>query len=735
MTTRNGGSDGVPMFSRAEIERGLPARRASGVVFAIEAQTARLVASSRVTRATFVGERGSAEREQAFLQAMAAGRDLPVRPTIQDLERFAPQWAELVPDGVEARAAVAALLAAKYRLVRDRMPRIRAVLGLDTTAVAEAVARQLGPGRGLYVEAPSVGERLAWRRAAFGQRVEALPPFWIAYALALTETIGEGILVVPIAVAAIGPAAGVVVLLALGAVNLITLGAMVEAITRNGSMRYGSAYFGRLVHDLLGRTGSVSLSLALLIFNAVVLLVYLLGFASVLTGATGVPEGVWVALLFAVNVFYLRRESLDETVASAVVIGAVNIGLVVAITALAFTEMDPANLGYVNLPFVNGQPFDPLIVQLVFGVVIVAYFGHTSAANASKLILGRDPSGRSLLWGNLAALSTVIVLYCFAVVAFAGVLGPSVADTRGTAITPLANEVGPIIDVLGSIYVVLAIGLGSIYVSLGLYNQVVELLPTAATRSPDAGPIGRFATTRRGRLLIGLSPVVVITISLELLLATNQDWFAGPLGYVGVLTVPLLGGIFPMLMVLAARRRGEYMPGAVIAFLGRPVTVVAISALFLTGVLIHGLVIWDGPLERALAIGVAIAMAVVTIQIVRSGAFRGQTVVELRDAEPGGSHQPGFSIISRGRPMNAEVVLDYGGRRDERTGHAGDLPSFVGLGRATVTLPRDHAGSVRVWVHRITASGESLELPARVEVAEGQARVDIHLVPEGGPAA
>ncbi len=123
MTDRDGGSDRTPMFSRAEVERGLPARRASTVVFAIEAHTARLVANSRVSRATFVSERGSAQREQAFLQAMAAGRDLPVQPTIHDLERFAPQWAELVPDGVEARAAVAALLAAKYRLIRDRVPR------------------------------------------------------------------------------------------------------------------------------------------------------------------------------------------------------------------------------------------------------------------------------------------------------------------------------------------------------------------------------------------------------------------------------------------------------------------------------------------------------------------------------------------------------------------------------------------------------------------------------------
>jgi hypothetical protein len=295
------------------------------VLFAIEAQTARLVAGSRVSRATFVGERGSAEREQAFLQAMAAGRDLPVQPTIQDLERFAPQWAQLVPEGIEARGALAALFASKYRLVRDRVPRLRAALGLDTPAVEAAAVRQLGDGRSPYVAAPSFGELLTWRRAAFAQRIEALPPFWIAYALALTETIGEGILIVPIAVAGIGPAAGVVVLLVLGAVNLITLGAMVESITRNGSMRYGSAYFGRLVGDLLGRIGSVSASLTLLIFNAVCLLVYLLGFASVLTGATGIPEGVWVALLFGINAFYLRRESLDETVASAVIVGAVNI--------------------------------------------------------------------------------------------------------------------------------------------------------------------------------------------------------------------------------------------------------------------------------------------------------------------------------------------------------------------------------------------------------------------------
>ena len=567
MTLGEGGPTGAPMFSRDEILGGLPARRASGVVFAIEAHTARIVASSRVSRTSYVGSRGAADREQAFLDALAAGRDLPVTPTIQDLERFAPQWEHLVPDGAEARAAIALIMASKYRFTADRVPRLRAALGLDTPEVATALARQ-APDRSIYAAELSSGERLAWRRAALAQRLERLPPFWIAYALALTETITEGILVVPIAVAGIGPAAGVVVLLVLGVLNLITIGAQAEAITRNGSMRYGAAYFGRLVSELLGRAGSISLSVALAFLNGVVLLVYLLGFASVLWGATGIAEEVWVLLLFLANAWVLRRETLDETVATAMVVGVTNIALILVITGIAFANLDPANLGYRDVPFLDGGGLDPAILQLVFGVIIVSYFGHTSAANASKLLLGQDPSGRALLWGNIAALASVMVLYCLIVVAFAGALGPGpLIETRGTAITPLAEQVGPIVDVLGSIYVVLAVGLGSLYCSLGLYNQVVEYLPRAGSGGTGSRSV---LSTRAGRYLAGLAPTALAFLVLEFLLFTDQDWFAGPIALVGVLTIPLLGGVFPMLLVIAARRRGEYVPGSVIGVIGHP---------------------------------------------------------------------------------------------------------------------------------------------------------------------
>ena len=47
-----------------------------------------------------------------------------------------------------------------------------------------------------------------------------------------------------------------IVLVVFGRVNIVTIAALIEAITRTGSMRYGTAYFDRLVSDHLGRLGA-----------------------------------------------------------------------------------------------------------------------------------------------------------------------------------------------------------------------------------------------------------------------------------------------------------------------------------------------------------------------------------------------------------------------------------------------------------------------------------------------
>src|SRR5215218_7435967 len=148
-----------------------------------------------------------------------------------------------------------------------------------------------------------------------------MSPFWTAFALTLTETVGAGVLAIPVALAGIGPLGAVVLLVVFGAVNMITVAAIVEAISRTGSMRYGTAYFDELVAGHLGPVGARLLGVALFALNAALLLVTLIGFGAILGAATGVSSLVWTAALFAVNLELLRRERLDATVASALVIG------------------------------------------------------------------------------------------------------------------------------------------------------------------------------------------------------------------------------------------------------------------------------------------------------------------------------------------------------------------------------------------------------------------------------
>ena len=87
------------------LARGMPARRVNTILYLIESRTAQLMDRSRLEADLFATQEG--ERELAFLEAFALGREPIVRPTIQDVERHAPGWAYLVPDNPRLQAAVA----------------------------------------------------------------------------------------------------------------------------------------------------------------------------------------------------------------------------------------------------------------------------------------------------------------------------------------------------------------------------------------------------------------------------------------------------------------------------------------------------------------------------------------------------------------------------------------------------------------------------------------------------
>jgi amino acid permease len=934
------------LISREEVLAGLPARRASTLLFLIESRTAHMVAQSRRAMEIFLTEEAAEERDLAFLEAFALGRDPPLRPTIRDLERYAPQWASLVPENPRVRATVAHLLGQKYDFTFQAVPDTRAALGLDEDVVQQAYDRLYGqPLETIFAPRPTPIDRWRWTWAALAGWLESLPPFWTAFALTLTETVGAGILALPIALASVGPLAGVVLLVVLGLLNVLTVASMAEAVARSGTIRYGRAFIGRVVTDYLGSTGSLILTLGLVTICLVVLLAYYIGLSTTLADATRVPAEVWAVLLFLIGLYFLRRESLNATIASALMVGTINIGLILALSLLAFSHVRLENFFYVDVPLIGGRPFEPSILQLIFGVVLTAYFGHLSLSNCARVVLRRDPSARSLIWGSMTGTVTAMVLYCIWVLAVNGAVAPQVlAGQSGTALAPLAAQIGPSVHVLGSVFAVLGMGMASIHFSLALFNLVRERLPTRARpivmlprrrgrllfhqrgkpsgsprvsliylgleggqpqfrldiqladathcvetaaagrweaterleRLPDldkqripltlevlnasqesvhlqvdspmflsyegewdatglrmadalvlpnslrdltnwmmrrgevsfaemvahigqdeavartmvdtlteqgfvremkaedtsryrvrlalrrgrqlhediwqaldeevetpvgTGHISRWAGMgavakrawevllgERGRFFLSVSPVLIVFLLVEWLLFADAESFAGPLSFLGVIVVSLLGGIFPVLLLVSSRRKGEFVPSVVYRFLGHPLLLTSIYFVFIAGIFLHGLVIWQAPVERAGALFVGLLILGVTIAMVRRGAFAPRVVVELREDLSEGERTV-FSITTGGQPGTAEIRLGYPEGEQHCQTATGEMPALSLLRYAIVQLPAEQAQELKVWAHRVTSEGDSEGLPVLLEVQCGSetTRFDLRL--------
>jgi hypothetical protein len=693
-------------ISRDELLRGLPARRASALLFAIENRTATLVVRSRQATALALTEQTAEARERAFFTALAQGRDVRVQATIQDLERYAPEWADLVPPDPLLRAALVQLLGDRFVLPATQVPSLRRAVGADEAPVQRAYERLYGRALATaYAPRLPPRERVRWMRARAARRVETLPPFWTAFALTLTGTVGTTTLALPIAVAAVGPAVGIGLLIGLAAVTIMTIAAMSEAVTRSGGMRYGSSYLGRLVADLLGGTAAWIFTLAALFALVFALLVRFLGLASVLETATPVPAVAWAALLFLVNLHFLRRGTFSATLASTLVVGAVNVALLVLLSLLALPHVDAAHLSGASASAVGGRPSDSSAVGLAVGVALGVYARHISVGGAAKLVLPQDPSGRSLLRGSVAGLAGAALLSCLWVLAVNGALAPAeLLEVRGTALTPLADAVGSPVSVAGGLFAVLAMGIGSIAMSLALFYHVHEWVPAEAS--------GWM------RLMSGIAPVVALFVLVEWLLVTDRASFTGAIAFVNAITGPVLSGVFPILLLAASRRKGEYVPEATWRFLGRPLVAGALYAFFVAVVFAYGFALWQDTVPRALAVGSGLVVLAATLLFIHRGSFRRQVVIELR-ADRRGGRKVTFNVTSAGRPASADVRADFGHESRAFAAPSGELADVGELRSVTFRLPRSEAQSVKVWLHRVNTDGTSEGLAGHVAVGIG----------------
>jgi amino acid permease len=690
------------LFSRDELVGGPSARRATTLLFAIESRTAHLLAVSPEAVPVVLSERAATERERSFLEALAQGRDVRVRPTIQDLERYAPEWADLVPDDAGMRAGVAHLLGTKYPFTQQAVPGLRSALGLDTESVQQAYQRLYGtPLAAIYAPRVRLRDRVRWAASGLSGRLDALPAFWLA--LVVTLIIGAVNLALPIAVAGVGALPGIALIVMLGIVNMVTVAAMVEVVTRSGSIRFGGAFIGTVAADYLGSASSAILSVVLTAFSFGLLLIMYIGISTTLADATALPAAAWMIVLFLVGLYFLTRGSLNATIASTIVITTINVGLLLVLSALAFSHLRLENLAYVNLPWGAAGSFDPLLLGALVGVVLDIYAAHILVAIFGRMLLERDPGGRSVVRGHAAGIAFAMLLNIIWVAAVSGAIAPEVlAAQTTTVLVPLAAEVGPVVRVLGAVFVILSMGLGLIQFSLALFNLARERIGQRAVWGGS-----------RGRFVVSLLPVLGVLLVAEWMVLTDTGSFAGLLGFLGVMVHSLMSGIFPVLLLAASRRKGELVPGVSYRTLGHPLVIGGIYVLFLANLFLHGLVIWEDPIVRVGGVLMGVLILVMTAALLRRGAFDARVVVELREDR----RRDGRSLVAvtaDGKPAATNVELRPAGDGERQSQSVcDDLPDIATLRSIGVALPAGRARELKVWAHTVSPEGTSEGLPNR----------------------
>jgi hypothetical protein len=216
--------------------------------------------------------------------------------------------------------------------------------------------------------------------------------------------------------------------------------------------------------------------------------------------------------------------------------------------------------------------------------------------------------------------------------------------------------------------------------------------------------------------------VAAAFLAAEWMALTHSGSFAGVINFVGVLVVSLLAGVFPVLLLVSSRRKGEHVPAAVYRRLGNPLLLGGIYLLFVAGVFLHGLVIWDNPFKQGAALVAGAAIVAMTLTMARRGAFTPRVNVELRAEDD--KTAATFAVTAAGRPAESDVRLQYPGSERRIRAAAGEVPAFPSLLRAIFDGQCNGADTaaareLKVWAHTVTPAQDSQPLPADLEVHLG----------------
>ena len=491
-------ADPGEFLTRDEVLGGLPARRARMLLFLIEQHSALHASEREVGTMALLGERSAEARQLAWIEAFALGRDAPRAASIREIESAAGRWAPLVPESAEVRAATLRLLGERHRLQYKRVPGIRDALGADHERVAEAFERQTGePLESVWAARIGALDGLRWTLSAPGRWLERAPPFRAAAALTFLLSMGQTVVIVPIALATVGPLAAAASIAVIGLLALSATAAVAEAAARSGEVRFRAGFFGRLVTSALGPGAGAIPSILGIAGVALPMLSAFIGLALLLSLAVPLPAELWVLLIGVVAVAAPLGSRRTASFGGLMAFGLVSIALLGVLSVL--TLVDGALSGGLSAPGL--APPDDVALDLALGVtigVLLASFADpVYTVQIGRIVLPRDPGGTEYVRGSVAGMGAFVVLTAaFSAALLLSVPVDELAGERGTALDTVAEELGPGAVVLGVL-------IGIALFGVRLYGNSIALFDFVAEQMPGRPAIRVVLRAGRGRVLLG----------------------------------------------------------------------------------------------------------------------------------------------------------------------------------------------------------------------------------------
>ena len=707
------------LFSRQEALAGFPAKRASTLLFLIENRTAHLVARSRIDFSLT----DPANRDLAYIEAFSLSHVPVTDLTIQDLERHAPQWSNLIPHNPSLKAALAYTLSQKYRLIADRIPNIETALGLKLESVRLAYNRQYqAPSTSIFTTKLSLLERLHWTAARIAWRIEDLPPFWLATLITVALGLPQAFLALPIAAAGMGALSSLALVIAIGIVNVLTMGnafkpLLIQQVFGVSLMLYfGHVYVGECAKLVLPKDCSGSSLIKGSIAGTVILTILFCIWILAVNGAIA-PS------LLAIQTGTVL-EPLAQQIGSVVTV----LGSILVIFLLGMAWIRSSSLLFnITQEWIPHRRQPTLVLPCRRGRLILHSRRGLTRLGITYLGLDKNiPQFRLDLQTNDNLIRTNIA---FTDSWEIGQLSTSPANIRNLNLK--LNLRSATSDL---VYLTVHSDLMLDYEGM-LSNADINSIEFQSRNTDDKNnrqnnipnnlKLGLLA---QRRFLLAIIPLTIVFLLTEWLFFAHAQSFTSVLAFAGVLGNSLVGGIFPVLLLISSRRKGELVPEKIVQKLDRPWLLAGIYILFVAILLIHGLFIWSGAIARFSALAVAVLALGATIATIYAGAFTPRTVIELREDD---SQKTLLSITAGGKPQAANISLGYSGSEQQYRDTSIEIASLAKLRYAVCQLPTKGKQELKIWAHRHNVSGHE-SLPTLLEVYRGNKKMQFDLKLSGG---